>query len=245
LEEIVLLEIKNLSVKYGEIQALHNINIKLKKNEIVAIVGNNGAGKTSLINTITGIVHCYSGEIIFNNENITNFSTEKIVQYGIIQIPEGREIFSELTIKENLELGAYQRFNKENKEKIFETLEEIYNLFPILKNRQNQIAGTLSGGEQQMLAIGRGLMAKPKVMLLDEPSLGLAPLIVEEVFNVVKKLRIQGVSVLIVEQNAYAALKNSDRAYIMETGKITIQDNSENLLNNEKIQEAFLGKRRN
>ncbi len=239
-----MLKVKNLSVKYGEIQALHDINIELKKNEIVAIVGNNGAGKTSLINTITGIVQCYEGEIIFNNENITNLPTDKIVKYGIIQVPEGREIFSELTVEENLELGAYQRFKKEDKNKIFETLDEIYSLFPILKNRKNQIAGTLSGGEQQMLAIGRGLMAKPKIMLLDEPSLGLAPLIVEEVFNVIKRLREQEVSILIVEQNAYAALKNSDRAYIIETGKITMHDKSENLLNNEKIQEAFLGKRR-
>ncbi len=239
-----MLKVKNLSVKYGEIQALHDINIELKKNEIVAIVGNNGAGKTSLINTITGIVQCYDGEIIFNNENITNLPTDKIVKYGIIQVPEGREIFSELTVEENLELGAYQRFKKEDKNKIFETLDEIYSLFPILKNRKNQIAGTLSGGEQQMLAIGRGLMAKPKIMLLDEPSLGLAPLIVEEVFNVIKRLREQEVSILIVEQNAYAALKNSDRAYIIETGKITMHDKSENLLNNEKIQEAFLGKRR-
>ncbi len=239
-----MLKVKNLSVKYGEIQALHDINIELKKNEIVAIVGNNGAGKTSLINTITGIVQCYDGEIIFYNENITNLPTDKIVKYGIIQVPEGREIFSELTVEENLELGAYQRFKKEDKNKIFETLDEIYSLFPILKNRKNQIAGTLSGGEQQMLAIGRGLMAKPKIMLLDEPSLGLAPLIVEEVFNVIKRLREQEVSILIVEQNAYAALKNSDRAYIIETGKITMHDKSENLLNNEKIQEAFLGKRR-
>ena len=239
-----MLKVKNLFVKYGEIQALHDINIELKKNEIVAIVGNNGAGKTSLINTITGIVQCYDGEIIFNNENITNLPTDKIVKYGIIQVPEGREIFSELTVEENLELGAYQRFKKEDKNKIFETLDEIYSLFPILKNRKNQIAGTLSGGEQQMLAIGRGLMAKPKIMLLDEPSLGLAPLIVEEVFNVIKRLREQEVSILIVEQNAYAALKNSDRAYIIETGKITMHDKSENLLNNEKIQEAFLGKRR-
>ncbi len=239
-----MLKVRNLSVKYGEIQALYNINIELKKNEIVAIVGNNGAGKTSLINTITGIIHCYEGEIIFNDENITNLPTDKIVQYGIIQVPEGREIFSELTVEENLELGAYQRFNKESEDKIFETLDEIYSLFPILKNRKNQIAGTLSGGEQQMLAIGRGLMAKPKIMLLDEPSLGLAPLIIEEVFNVIKRLKEQEVSILIVEQNAYAALKNSDRAYIIETGRITMHDRSENLLKNEKVQEAFLGKRR-
>ncbi len=239
-----MLEVRNLSVKYGEIQALFNININLNKNEIVAVIGNNGAGKTSLINTITGIVKCNEGEILFENKNITNLPADKIVELGIIQIPEGREIFTELTVEENLQLGAYQRFSKEPKDKILQTMEEIYTLFPILKNRKKQIAGTLSGGEQQMLAIGRGLMAKPKVMLLDEPSLGLAPLIVEEVFNVIKKLREQGVSVLIVEQNAFSALKNSDRAYIIETGKIVMEDISENLLRNPKVQESFLGKRR-
>ncbi len=240
-----MLKAVDLSVKYGEIQALFDLNIELKEKEILAIIGNNGAGKTTLINTISGIIHPSKGDIFFNETKITNLSSDKIVELGIIQVPEGREIFTDLTVKENLELGAYQRFKKETKEKIFETLYEVYSLFPVLKNRRNQTAGTLSGGEQQMLAIGRGLMAKPNIMLLDEPSLGLAPLVVDTIFEVIKKLREQGVSILIVEQNAYAALKNSDRAYILETGKIVMHDKSENLLNNPKVQESFLGKRRN
>ena len=240
-----MLKAVDLSVKYGEIQALFDLNIELKEKEILAIIGNNGAGKTTLINTISGIIHPSKGDIFFNETKITNLSSDKIVELGIIQVPEGREIFTDLTVEENLELGAYQRFKKETKEKIFETIHEVYSLFPILKNRRNQTAGTLSGGEQQMLAIGRGLMAKPNIMLLDEPSLGLAPLVVDTIFEVIKKLREQGVSILIVEQNAYAALKNSDRAYILETGKIVMHDKSENLLNNPKVQESFLGKRRN
>ncbi len=239
-----MLEVNDLTVKYGEIVALNEINVSLNKNEIVAVVGNNGAGKTTLINTITGIIKPFSGEVIFNNKKITGLSTDKIVELGLIQVPEGREIFTDLTVEENLELGAFARYKKESIEKIYESLQEIYALFPILKNRKNQLAGTLSGGEQQMLAIGRGLMANPEIILLDEPSLGLAPLVVEEVFKVIKKLRDNGVSILIVEQNAYAALKNSDRAYILETGKIVMHDRSENLLKNEKVQESFLGKRR-
>ena len=240
-----MLKTVDLSVKYGEIQALFDLNIELKEKEILAIIGNNGAGKTTLINTISGIIHPSKGDVFFKETKITNLSSDKIVELGIIQVPEGREIFTDLTVEENLELGAYQRFKKETKEKIFETLYEVYSLFPVLRNRRNQTAGTLSGGEQQMLAIGRGLMAKPNIMLLDEPSLGLAPLVVDTIFEVIKKLREQGVSILIVEQNAYAALKNSDRAYILETGKIVMHDKSENLLNNPKVQESFLGKRRN
>ena len=239
-----MLKTVDLSVKYGEIQALFDLNIELKEKEILAIIGNNGAGKTTLINTISGIIHPSKGDVFFKETKITNLSSDKIVELGIIQVPEGREIFTDLTVEENLELGAYQRFKKETKEKIFETIHEVYSLFPILKNRRNQTAGTLSGGEQQMLAIGRGLMAKPKIMLLDEPSLGLAPLVVDTIFEVIKKLREQGVSILIVEQNAYAALKNSDRAYILETGKIVMHDKSENLLNNPKVQECFLGKKK-
>jgi len=239
-----LLEIKDLSVKYGEIQALFSISINLSKNEIVAIIGNNGAGKTTLINTVTGIIHPFEGKIIFEDNEITKLNSDKIVELGIIQVPEGREIFTELTVEENLELGAFQRFKKESKEEIYKSIEEVYSLFPNLKKARNQLAGTLSGGEQQMLAIGRGLMGKPKILLLDEPSLGLAPLIVETIFEVIQKLREQGVSILVAEQNAYAALKNSDRAYILETGKIVMHDKSENLLNNPKVQESFLGKRR-
>lgn len=238
-----MLKIKNLSTFYGKIEALKSVNINIKNNEIVAIIGNNGAGKTTLINTITGMVKPESGEILFNNLNITGEKPEEIVEKGIIQVPEGREIFNDLTVRENLELGAFTRFAKEGKETIEKDIEDIFLLFPFLKKRQKQIAGTLSGGEQQMLAIGRGLMAKPKLMLLDEPSLGLAPLIIKEVFSVVKNLKNKGTTFLIVEQNAVSALTNSDRAYIMELGKISMQGNSKDLLDNPKVQECFLGKK--
>ncbi len=239
-----LLEVKNIHTYYGNIKALEDVSITVNRGEIVAIIGNNGAGKTTLINTITGILTPKKGKIFFDNKDITGEATDELVKKGIVQIPEGREVFTDLTVEENLELGAYFRFKKEPKDKIYETIEFVYSLFPPLKQKRNKPAGILSGGEQQMLAIGRGLMAKPKLMLLDEPSLGLAPLIVEEVFNVIRKLRDEGVSILVVEQNAYSALKNSNRGYIIEIGKIILEDKSENLLKNRKVQESFLGKRR-
>ncbi len=239
-----MLSIENISTYYNKICALNNININIREKEIIAIIGNNGAGKTTLINTITGIVNPTKGQIIFKNKNITANNTEKLVAEGIVQVPEGREIFSDLTVMENLELGAYLRFKREGKEKVRETIENVFMLFPLLKIRQKQLAGTLSGGEQQMLAIGRGLMSKPKLMLLDEPSLGLAPLVVEEVFNTILKLNKEGTTFLIVEQNAYTALSYSHRAYVLELGKIVLQGKSKDLLNNEKVKESFLGKRK-
>ncbi len=238
-----MLIIKNLSTCYGKIEVLKEINISIEENETVAIIGNNGAGKTTLINTITGVLKPVSGNIIFSSKDITGESSENIVKSGIIQVPEGREIFNDLTVRENLELGAYTRFHKDDKEDIEKDIEELFSIFPFLKKRDGQIAGTLSGGEQQMLAIGRGLMAKPKLMLLDEPSLGLAPLIVKEVFTVIKELKRKGTTFLIVEQNAVSALKNSDRAYILELGKIVMSGFSEDLLNNDKVKECFLGKK--
>ena len=240
-----MLKVNNISTFYGNIQALDEVSISLNKGEIVSIIGNNGAGKTTLINTITGLLNPKSGSIIFENQDITGWSPEKIVNLGINQVPEGREIFADLTVRENLELGAYLRYKKEGKEKVFETMEKVFMLFPLLKSRQNQIAGTLSGGEQQMLAIGRGLMSNPKLMLLDEPSLGLAPLIVEEVFKTIKKLNENGTAFLIVEQNAFIALSYSHRAYVLELGKIVMHGRSKDLLNNEKVKECFLGKRKN
>jgi branched-chain amino acid transport system ATP-binding protein len=237
-----MLKIDSVSTFYGKIEALKGIDIYIKENETVAIIGNNGAGKTTLINTITGMVKPKAGSIFFQDFDITGKSPEFIVKKGIIQVPEGREIFNDLTVRENLELGAYTRFKAEDKDIIEKDMEDIFTLFPFLKKRQNQIAGTLSGGEQQMLAIGRGLMSKPQLMLLDEPSLGLAPLIVKEVFSVVKELKKQGTTFLIVEQNAVSALQNSDRAYILELGKIAMEGDSNSLLNNEKVQECFLGK---
>ena len=239
-----MLKINNISTFYGKLEVLKDVSMSIEKGEIIAVIGNNGAGKTTLINTITGLLQPQNGSIFFKNENITNISTNKIVELGIIQVPEGREIFSDLTVRENLELGAYARYKKEAKDKILETLENVFTIFPLLKKREKQIAGTLSGGEQQMLAIGRGLMSTPDVMLLDEPSLGLAPLIVEEVFETIKKLNEQGTTFLIVEQNAFAALSISNRTYVLELGKITLEGKSEDLLTNEKVQESFLGKKR-
>ncbi len=239
-----MLKVNNISTYYGKLEVLKDVSMTIEQGEIIAVIGNNGAGKTTLINTITGLLQPKQGSIEFKNNDITNIHTNKIVELGIIQVPEGREIFSDLTVRENLELGAYARYKKEAKDKILETLENVFTIFPLLKKRERQIAGTLSGGEQQMLAIGRGLMSNPDVMLLDEPSLGLAPLIVEEVFETIKKLNKQGTTFLIVEQNAFAALSISNRAYVLELGKITIEGESKSLLNNEKVQESFLGKKR-
>ncbi len=239
-----MLKVNNISTYYGKLEVLKDVSMTIEQGEIIAVIGNNGAGKTTLINTITGLLQPKQGSIEFKNNDITNIHTNKIVELGIIQVPEGREIFSDLTVRENLELGAYARYKKEAKDKILETLENVFTIFPLLKKRERQIAGTLSGGEQQMLAIGRGLMSNPDVMLLDEPSLGLAPLIVEEVFETIKKLNKKGTTFLIVEQNAFAALSISNRAYVLELGKIIIEGESKSLLNNEKVQESFLGKKR-
>jgi branched-chain amino acid transport system ATP-binding protein len=238
-----MLEIKDLRVSYGKVEALKGINIKINKGEIISIIGNNGAGKSTLINTITGIIKPTEGYVIFEDKEITSLTTDKIVELGIIQVPEGREIFNDLTVRENLELGAYLLYKKKSPEEINKIMENAFSIFPFLKKRQHQIAGTLSGGEQQMLAISRGLMAQPKLMLLDEPSLGLAPLIVNEVFNVIKELRKSGTTFLIVEQNAFSALKISNRAYILELGNIILEGESKNLINDSRIKDSFLGKK--
>jgi branched-chain amino acid transport system ATP-binding protein len=209
--------------------------------EIVALIGANGAGKTTLLNLISGIIRPSNGKIIFNGQDLISFAPEKIVELGIIQVPEGRLLFGPLTVKENLELGAYRRRAKADSKKVSKDFEYVLQLFPVLKNRLEQRAQTLSGGEQQMLAIGRGLMAKPRLLLLDEPSLGLAPLIVQEILSIIVRLKKEGTTILLVEQNARAALRISDRAYVIEAGRIRLQGKAENLLENEEVKQAYLG----
>jgi len=235
-----VLAINNVSAHYGGVQALHAVSLAEGEGEIVALIGANGAGKTTLLNLISGIIRPSSGQILFDGMDLTSFSPEKIVELGIVQVPEGRLLFGPLTVQENLELGAYRR-RREDKAKISEDFEFIMQLFPVLDDRLQQRAQTLSGGEQQMLAIGRGLMAKPRLLLLDEPSLGLAPLIVQEILAVIKRLKDEGTTILLVEQNARAALRISDRAYVMENGRIRIQGKAADLLENEEVKKAYLG----
>ena len=236
-----MLVITNLSAHYGGGQALHNISLEEGAGEIVALIGANGAGKTTLLNLISGIIRPSNGKIIFNGRDLISFAPEKIVELGIIQVPEGRLLFGPLTVKENLELGAYRRRAKADRKKVSKDFEYVLQLFPVLKNRLEQRAETLSGGEQQMLAIGRGLMAKPRLLLLDEPSLGLAPLIVQEILSIIVRLKKEGTTILLVEQNARAALRISDRAYVIETGRIRLQGKAGDLLENEEVKKAYLG----
>jgi branched-chain amino acid transport system ATP-binding protein len=234
----ILLEIKNLHVNYGAITAIKGIDIMVKRGEVVTILGANGAGKTTTLRTISGLLKAKSGNIIFDKNDITKSEAHDIVGLGMSHSPEGRRVFGTLTVEENLMMGAYTLKHHDK-----ETLEWIYNILPRLKERQKQLAGTLSGGEQQMLAIGRAIMSKPKLLILDEPSLGLAPILVKAIFKAVKQIALSGVTVLLVEQNAKAALKLADRAYVLEVGKVTHHGTAEELLSSEKIQEAYLGKK--
>jgi len=239
-----LLNVKNLNTYYGKVHALKNVSLHLCEKEIVALIGANGAGKTTILNTLSGVTPPQSGSIQFAGESVEGLPPDKLVKIGISQVPEGRQVFKGLSVAENLELGAYLRFvSREPKEKIKQDIAHIYELFPRLEERRKQMAGTLSGGEQQMLAIGRALMARPKLLLLDEPSMGLAPLVVQEIFAVIEHLRTdEGTTVLLVEQNAKAALKMADRAYVLETGKIILEGNAADLLVNPEVQRAYLGK---
>ena len=237
-----MLRIKNLHAYYGRIKALDNVSLHVRPGEIVSLIGANGAGKSTILNTISGLIRCSQGEIKFEGREINKLRPEKIVAAGISQVPEGRQIFGPLTVLENLELGAFLRFKKKEKEAIARDLDWVFQLFPRLKERSGQIAGTLSGGEQQMLAIGRALMAKPKLLLLDEPSMGLAPLIVKDIMNTVSELRRSGVTVLMVEQNARASLTISDRGYVLETGRVVLQGPSDELMNDSDVKRAYLGK---
>ena len=236
-----MLKIDKVTCHYGGIRALNQVSLEEKEGEIVALIGGNGAGKTTLLNLISGLVKPTAGKVLFRGEDITVLSPEKIVALGIGQVPEGRLLFGPLTVRENLELGAYVRRGQKNRQIVSDDFEYVLNLFPILSKRLNQRAGTLSGGEQQMLAIGRGLLAKPALMLLDEPSLGLAPLIAQEIFEVIEKIKSEGATILLVEQNAQAALKVADRAYVIETGMITLQGNAKDLLENDDVKRAYLG----
>jgi len=237
-----MLKIRNLESGYGKLRILKSISLHVKYGEIVTIIGGNGAGKSTLLKTISGIIKPFDGDIIFNDQKITALSPDKIVALGCSQVPEGRQVFSPLTVYENLLLGGYTLFKKRKKPLIEDEINNIYNLFPRLKERKNQLAGTLSGGEQQMLAIGRALMSQPEIVMMDEPSMGLAPLIVKDIFQITMKLRDQGKTVLLVEQNAKQALKIADRGYVLETGTLILEGTSKELLANKDIQRAYLGK---
>ena len=233
-----MLEIKDLKVNYGGIEALKGISFHVEEGEIVTLIGANGAGKSTTLRSIMNVVKPASGAISFQGENITGKDTQKIVDRGIVLVPEGRRVFPNLTVLENLRIGAYLRTDKAGIDK---DLRHVYNLFPRLEERHWQLAGTLSGGEQQMLAVGRALMAKPKVIMMDEPSLGLAPLVVKDIFSIIRRIHEEGVTVLLIEQNANAALKIADRGYVMETGRITLTGTGAELLSNESVREAYLG----
>lgn len=233
-----LLEIRNLSVNYGAIQALQNIDIEVQTGEIVTLIGANGAGKSTTLKAISRLVNAVGGQILYGGKNISSVSGDRLVKLGIAHSPEGRRVLARQTIMANLELGAYTRSDKLG---IRADLEKQFLIFPRLSERRHQLAGTLSGGEQQMLAIARAVMSRPKLLLLDEPSLGLAPQIVKEIFGVIRKLREDGVTILLVEQNANLALQTADRAYVLEAGKLTISDYAANLLKDEKIRKAYFG----
>ena len=233
-----MLKIQDLKVSYGMIEAIQGVSFEINDGEIVALIGANGAGKTTIMHTISGLLKPQSGTIYLDDVDITKIAADKIVKLGLAQVPERRRVFSEQTVEENLELGAYTR--KDTKE-INETMEKVYTSFPRLKERRKQLAGTLSGGEQQMLAMGRALMAKPKILLLDEPSMGLSPLLVKEIFHIIKEINNNGTTVLLVEQNAKMALGIADRAYVLENGKIALSGTGEQLANSPQVKKAYLG----
>jgi len=233
-----LLEVKDLRVSYGGIEALRGINFKVEEGQIVTLIGANGAGKSTTLRTICGIVKAKGGSILYEEQNILGLDTQKIVQRGIAMVPEGRRVFPNLTVLENLKIGAYLR---KDEAAIRDDMERVNTLFPRLKERSWQLAGTLSGGEQQMLAVGRALMTRPKLMMMDEPSLGLAPLVVKDIFGIIRQLSEQGITILLIEQNANAALHAAHYGYVLQTGTITLQDTGEALLNNQSVQEAYLG----
>jgi len=237
-ENRVLLEINDLCVKYGAIPAVKQVNLRLYQGEIVALIGTNGSGKTTVLRTISGIVRASQGQIRFEGSEITKLEPHRIVQRGISHVPEGRGVFADLTVLENLKMGAYIR---KDKAAIRQDIEQMFSLFPRLAERKNQLAGTMSGGEQQMLAIARALMARPKLLLLDEPSMGLAPLIVKEIFRAIRSVNREGVSVLLVEQNTKMALAAANRGYVMETGSIVVQGDAEELKNNAVVKTVYLG----
>ena len=235
---MAMLEIKDLEVYYGMIQALKGISFEVNEGEVIALIGANGAGKTTTLHAVTGLLPVKAGEIIFDGKNVTKTPGHKIVSMGMAHVPEGRRVFAELSVYQNLKMGAYTR---KDKEEIARNLEMVYKRFPRLKERKNQMAGTLSGGEQQMLAMGRALMSQPKIILMYEPSMGLSPIFVNEIFDIIKEVSAAGTTVLLVEQNAKKALSIADRAYVLETGRITLQGDAKELMNDESVRKAYLG----
>lgn len=233
-----MLKVENLHISYGFIEAVKGIDFEVNDGEIVALIGANGAGKTTTMHALSGLLKPKEGKIFLDDKEISKIPADKIVSLGLIQVPEGRHVFASQTVKENLELGSYLRKDKDG---IKETLDHVYDLFPRLKERESQLAGTLSGGEQQMLAMGRALMSKPKVLLLDEPSMGLSPLLVKEIFAIIKEINKAGTTVFVVEQNAKMALEIANRAYVMETGKIVLTGTGEELISSSEVQKAYLG----
>ena len=233
-----MLKVKNINISYGAIHAIHDLSLEVNNGEIVTLIGANGAGKTSTLRAISGLNAIKSGEITYDGKLISNIGAHKIVSYGLSQVPEGRRVFGDQTIEENLLLGAYLR---KSKAEIKASMEEVFTLFPRVKERRKQLAGTMSGGEQQMLAIGRALMAKPKLLLLDEPSMGLAPIVVEEIFEIIKNIRKSGTTILLVEQNANAALQIADRGYVLETGSVVLEGLAQDLLHDDSVRKAYLG----
>lgn len=238
MSEEVLLSINKIDVFYGNLQVLWDLSLEVKRGEIVAIAGANGAGKSTLLKTISGVLHPARGSINFAGMDITNMNAYDIVGHGISQVPEGRQLFPDMTVKQNLNIGSYNQNARVNRD---ENMDRVYELFPILNERKNQLAKTLSGGEQQMLAIGRGLMANPKVIIIDEMSLGLSPLIVSELFQVLDEIRVRGITILLVEQNVWQTLHKADRAYVIETGRIVLSGNAIDLMDEEDVRNAYFG----
>ena len=235
---MAMLEVKDLEVYYGMIQAIKGISFEVNQGEVIALIGANGTGKTTTLHTITGLLSPKKGSVLFEGQDITKVPAHKIVSMGMAHVPEGRRVFSQLSVYENLKLGAYTRKDKSNIDK---ELQSIYERFPRLAERKNQLAGTLSGGEQQMLAMGRALMSKPSIVLMDEPSMGLSPILVNEIFDIIESISKSGTTVLLVEQNAKKALSIADRAYVLETGKVVLEGDAKDLLENDSIKKAYLG----
>jgi len=235
---MAMLEVKDLQVYYGMIQAIKGISFEVNQGEVIALIGANGAGKTTILHTVTGLIAPKAGNIIFEGQDITKIPAHKIVSMGMAHVPEGRRVFAQLSVYDNLKMGAYTRTDKNE---IEESLEMVYKRFPRLEERKNQMAGTLSGGEQQMLAMGRALMSKPKIILMDEPSMGLSPIFVNEIFDIIQEVSASGTTVLLVEQNAKKALSIADRAYVLETGNIALEGDAKVLMNDDSIKKAYLG----
>ena len=235
---MAMLEIKDLEVFYGMIQAIKGVSFEVNEGEVIALIGANGAGKTTILHTITGLLDARGGSVVFDGTDITKVPAHRIVSMGMAHVPEGRRVFANLSVYQNLKMGAYTR---KDKQEIEDTLNMVYDRFPRLKERQNQMAGTLSGGEQQMLAMGRALMSRPRIILMDEPSMGLSPIFVNEIFDIIKEVSASGTTVLLVEQNAKKALSISDRAYVLETGKIVLDAAADVLMNDPSIKKAYLG----